>query len=135
LRSTTNEIAYGKVASRKAGYDRVRAVVKEPPVAMTRVTGSLTRAEIAAIVNKHIGAIRYCYEKSLLENPGLTGKVLMEWEITGFGIVDIAKVKTASLRDSSVNSCLVREVRSWKFPKPRGGGKVTVSYPFIFNSI
>jgi hypothetical protein len=36
--------------------------------------------------------------------------------------------------NASVEDCVVRTVRQWKFPKPQGGGIVTVSYPFNFTS-
>jgi hypothetical protein len=29
-----------------------------------------------------------------------------------------------------VESCIVAATRRWAFPQPRGGGLVTVSYPF-----
>jgi len=29
-------------------------------------------------------------------------------------------------------SCVIKVMRSLKFPKPRGGGIVVVTYPFVF---
>jgi hypothetical protein len=31
-----------------------------------------------------------------------------------------------------VEQCLSRKIRSWSFPKPKGGGHVIVNYPFVF---
>jgi hypothetical protein len=30
---------------------------------------------------------------------------------------------------------MMDKVKTWKFPKPRGNGGVTVVYPFVFNTI
>ena len=31
--------------------------------------------------------------------------------------------------------CVSSEIRTWKFPKPAGGGKVIINYPFYFSQI
>ena len=36
-----------------------------------------------------------------------------------------------TLKDAAVGNCIAKAVRRWKFPKPRGGGSVIVSYPFV----
>jgi hypothetical protein len=38
------------------------------------------------------------------------------------------------MNDLKVDHCVCREIRSWEFPKPLGGGIVIVSYPFNFTS-
>ena len=30
---------------------------------------------------------------------------------------------------------MIRKIKTWKFPKPRGNGTVIVTYPFIFNAM
>jgi hypothetical protein len=36
------------------------------------------------------------------------------------------------MHDSTVESCINARVKSWQFPKPKGGGIVVVTYPFLF---
>ncbi|MCI5072776.1 AgmX/PglI C-terminal domain-containing protein [bacterium] len=96
--------------------------------------GGLTRAEIAKVVQSHLSEIRYCYEKGLLQDPGLSGKIVAKWTINPGGSVSQSGIKSSSVRNASVHSCLTGEITSWGFPKPRNGASVLVTFPFVFNS-
>jgi hypothetical protein len=37
------------------------------------------------------------------------------------------------MKNGKVEDCVCREIRNWVFPKPTGGGIVTISYPFNFS--
>ncbi len=120
---------------RKSSQKVQGSIVKlDPPPMEVSIKGGLTREEIARVVQQHVSAIRYCYEKSLLENPSLAGKILMKWTIASRGSVSQSGIGSSSVRSSQVHRCLVREVRTWQFPNPRGGGVVLVSYPFVFDN-
>jgi tetratricopeptide (TPR) repeat protein len=130
-----------KLESKATGYRLVAATrpVKRLAVApkkemMTRM-GHLTRGEIAKVVRANLRGVQFCYEKNLLVNPGLTGKLVLSWTIDTDGTVRDAELKTDTLGNPGVGKCLLAEILKWKFPKPRGGGVVKVTYPFIFNSI
>jgi len=43
-----------------------------------------------------------------------------------------ATVDDSTLDDTAVEQCLLKEVRSWIFPKPKGGGTVEVFWPYLF---
>ena len=45
-----------------------------------------------------------------------------------------AEVGASTLADKSLEECLVQRALGWKFPKPAGGGSVTVAYPFVFGN-
>ena len=36
------------------------------------------------------------------------------------------------MNDANVEACVQKVMMSLKFPKPRGGGIVVVTYPFVF---
>jgi hypothetical protein len=36
------------------------------------------------------------------------------------------------MNDETVEQCAVKVMRSLKFPQPRDGGTVVVTYPFVF---
>jgi len=38
------------------------------------------------------------------------------------------------MKNDAVHACVQRRVRQWRFPEPKGGGTVRVSYPWIFTS-
>jgi hypothetical protein len=96
------------------------------------IMGSLDKEIIRRIVREHASQIRYCYEKELVRSPGLSGKVTMRWVINAEGAVTQSKAAASSLRNKSVEGCLAQKIRTWRFPKPKGGGIVIVNYPFVF---
>jgi hypothetical protein len=108
----------------------------ERDVTMTQGTpvilGSLDPEIIRRIVREHAGQIRYCYEKELTRTPGIYGKIVMKWVINGDGKVTVSQVAETQMKNANVEQCLATKIRTWVFPKPKGGGIVVVNYPFVF---
>lgn len=98
------------------------------------VRGSLGKDEIRRVIRKHIGAVRYCYEKELAKDPTLAGTVKVRFIIGSKGTVASANTTTSSLENKNVNQCVLKTVKGMKFPKPEGGGIVVVNYPFAFKT-
>lgn len=100
-------------------------------VAKAKVTGALDKDIIRRVVRGHINEVRSCYNKGLAKNPNLQGRVAINFVITSTGKVGSAVVQETSLKgDTAVANCIKKAVKRWKFPKPRGGGNVIVTYPF-----
>ena len=97
------------------------------------VKGQLSKELIDREVRRHRAQITFCYNKQLVRFPNLSGKVVLRWIITMDGSVRGAKVKSSSLGNADAESCMVRALESWKFPKPEGG-IVQVDYPFLFGT-
>ena len=100
----------------------------------TEIEGGLTAAQIKSVVQKHIGAIRYCYERQLTANPNLYGKIKVEFVISPQGRVVTQNVKSTTMKNKMVEGCILRKIKRWNFPLPKGGSEVAVSYPFYFKS-
>ncbi|RMH00186.1 MAG: energy transducer TonB [Deltaproteobacteria bacterium] len=98
-----------------------------------KVRGQLSKALIDREVRRHRAQIAFCYNKQLLRFPNLSGKVVLSWIISMDGSVRNARVKSSSLGNRDAESCMVRALESWKFPKPEGG-VVQVDYPFVFGT-
>ncbi|MBK8014211.1 MAG: TonB family protein [Deltaproteobacteria bacterium] len=98
------------------------------------VMGSLDKEIIRRVIKQHIAQIRYCYEKELVRAPGLFGKVATKFVISADGAVQSADVTESTLGNAEVERCVVSKIRTWRFPKPKGGGIVVVKYPFIFKT-
>ncbi len=97
------------------------------------VQGSLDKELIRQVIRRNIGQIRYCYENELQTKPNLAGKVAVRFVIAPNGDVQSAKVAEGStLNEPTLGECIAVRVRSWKFPSPKGGGAVIVTYPFVF---
>lgn len=98
------------------------------------VVGGLDREVIAAYIRSRLGEILYCYERQLSAQPDLYGKVAVKFTIAGTGGVEAQRVGETTLRNSTVEGCILQRMSKWKFPTPEGGTKVLVTYPFLFKS-
>lgn len=111
---------------------RVRGTAARAPTrAITASGGFLSREAIQRVVAEHMAAIQACYERQLLVNRGLAGKIVFDWVIAPSGRVESARQVSSSLADFTVSTCILSQIRSWVFPQPVGGS-VTVRYPFVF---
>jgi hypothetical protein len=97
--------------------------------------GGLDKSLIAAVVQSNIGQIKHCYERQLIVNPNLFGKVVAAWTIDKDGLVSVSNIKKTTMNDKTVETCIAARIKGWNFPKPKGGGQVLVSYPFLFKSL
>lgn len=114
----------------------------------SNVEEGLTRDEVGKVIHAHMSEIRYCYESAMLNTPDLEGKILLDFVIGGTGVVKTAKAKESTIQDrkvakensgsggdQGVGDCVIRRLMTWKFPIPRGGVTVAVTYPFLFKSV
>ncbi|MFK8138055.1 MAG: AgmX/PglI C-terminal domain-containing protein [Bdellovibrionales bacterium] len=126
-----------KLSSLKSGLAKgtVAATNMEIQEKEILLDGGLDREVIAAVIRKNIGEIRYCYERQLSADKDLQGKVKVEFTIDAKGSVARQTVKDTTLKSAKVEGCILRRIAGWKFPKPKGGTKVLVAYPFLFKSI
>ncbi|MBK8013966.1 MAG: AgmX/PglI C-terminal domain-containing protein [Deltaproteobacteria bacterium] len=100
----------------------------------TVVRGALSKEEIGRVIRRNLPRFKYCYEKQLSANPNLSGKVAVYFTVAPTGAVAQASIRESSISDATVEGCVATVMRSLKFPKPRGGGIVVVTYPFVFES-
>jgi hypothetical protein len=94
----------------------------------TQVAGRLPPEVIKRIAKQHTGRFRYCYEKALLNNPKLEGKVVVRFVIGRDGAVINAANQGSTMPDAGVVSCVVSAFQALRFPQPEGG-VVVVTYP------
>jgi len=91
------------------------------------------RAMLRRYLKRSRARITYCYEKALLEQPGLSGTVETRF-VVGMGGVVTDVVATGM--DEGVAACVADVIRGIEFPSPAGGGEITVSsYPFEFRPV
>jgi len=96
------------------------------------VVGSIDPELIRKVVHEHRAQIRTCYETQLTTRPNLAGKLVSAWTIDPAGVVTEAHTQESTLRDRTVENCVASKIKTWRFPIPKGGGEVFVTYPFIF---
>jgi outer membrane biosynthesis protein TonB len=56
----------------------------------------------------------------------------VKFVISASGSVASSSVASADTNNAELETCVAGRVRTWLFPKPKGGGVVIVTYPFIF---
>jgi hypothetical protein len=95
--------------------------------------GHLDRGEIQKVINSHIHELQACYERQLVMNHNLAGKVTFEWVIGTSGSVTTVDIKASTLSSNKVASCMQAAIHRWQFPAP-SGGQVTVIYPIALAS-
>ena len=98
------------------------------------VEGGLDPEIIANIIRKHLGEILYCYERQLTIHPDLFGKLSIKFIIGATGNVENTRIIQNSLKNNIVENCVTQRISQWKFPAPKGGTQVIVSYPFLFKN-
>lgn len=128
-------------AMHSGGYGREGKVggvtvgpVRSGQLASNRTSpGVVDKDAVAKVIAQHLGEVQRCYEASLLTESSDGGRLALEWTIGLTGSVTQARVVSSTLRQVSVPQCVLKALRGWPFPKPRGG-QVVVSYPFVFQS-
>ncbi len=119
------DLAVGSVGSGEVGMLEEESLVD----------GGLDREVIASVIKEALGEIRYCYERHLSANPNLMGKVQIKFTIGSVGTVTQQAIGSTTLNNAMVEGCILRRVARWKFPTPKGGTSVIVTYPFLFKSL
>jgi hypothetical protein len=102
-----------------------------PTIGEAKAVGGLDKAIIRRYIKRNINKISYCYEKQLLAHPTIEGTVKIQFFIAPDGSV------TSSNGDgfnSEVAGCVASVIGAIEFPRPDGGGGVTVNYPFTFHA-
>jgi pSer/pThr/pTyr-binding forkhead associated (FHA) protein len=97
------------------------------------ILGALDRSLIDEVIKRHMNQIRYCYQRELNKSPKLAGKIVIKFVIAKDGSVSSASTKSSTMKSSPVEQCIVGRFMRMQFPKPKGGGIVIVSYPFLFS--
>ena len=98
------------------------------------MVGGLDKDVVARVIKRYWAQIKYCYEKELSKNPNLYGKIAVKFTISGSGSVSDAEIEQTEMNNAAVEDCIIRNIKRWMFPAPKGGGIVVVRYPFIFKS-
>jgi len=98
------------------------------------MVGGLDKDVVARVIKRYWAQIKYCYEKELSKNPNLYGKIAVKFTISGNGSVADAEIEQTEMNNAAVEDCIIRNIKRWMFPAPKGGGIVVVRYPFIFKS-
>jgi outer membrane biosynthesis protein TonB len=124
----------GALGAGNIGKGKVGGAVTSAVSRNVGAQGTIDKEAVAKAINAHLGEVSSCYERALLKEPGLAGKIVLEWQITTAGSVGFAKTKSSTMKSSAVEQCILSSLKTWRFPPAKGAG-VVITYPFMFNSV
>jgi outer membrane biosynthesis protein TonB len=111
----------------------VGAIVGEPKLAASGKPEGLTRAQVMAVVQKYLGEVQHCYERSLLSDPGIAGRMEFEWDISAGGQVTAVRVRRSTVNNGdALGECVKGVFSSMKFPSAKNGMTTTPNIGFPF---
>ena len=96
----------------------------------------LTKKQVMVVVQQHTGKIQSCYERALLNSPGISGRIEYEWYITAKGRVRWSKVKRSEVSNGDVlNNCVIGIFKKMRFPVATNGEPTVPSIGFPFGRL
>jgi TonB family protein len=126
---SSGEADYGTGAEKLGGKQSASVSIATDEV---QVSNPLDRELIRKVIQLNRSQVRYCYESQLNRHPSLSGKVAIRFVISAEGVVASSDVAQATTENPELERCVAGRVRGWVFPRPKGGGSVVVTYPFLF---
>lgn len=95
--------------------------------------GSLMKSEIQSEIRSFFPEFKDCYAMALERDRSHQGMVKLRFVIGPTGEVIQTSVPTSDIDEPRLAQCMVELSCAMHFPKPRGGGIITVTYPFAFS--
>jgi hypothetical protein len=113
------------------------AVVGKPQLSSgSGRTEGLSREQVLKAMQPHLGKIQSCYERSMLSDPNLAGRIDFEWTIAAGGSVKNVIIKKNSVAGGEqLGECVVGVIRSIKFPQATNGEETTPAIGFPFGRL
>lgn len=125
----------------EAGYGGNGGLGDKGTLAIVNIEGNtddfvstIDREAIKRIVQSNRNAIKSCYDKELTKNPTLSGKIVLQWQITQGGRMINAKVKSNDMKSNSLGPCIINRLSVLKFPDPGPSEIAEVAFPFVFEA-
>lgn len=97
------------------------------------ILGALDKSAVDTTVKTILDRIDNRYRSELKKGPRFAGKVAIKFVVSKNGTARDARIKTSTLNHAGLENYLCHEIEKLKFPKPKGGGIVIITYPFIFS--
>jgi hypothetical protein len=94
-------------------------------------SGPLDEGEVKKVLR--VSALMPCYDEIVQKVPAMKGRIRMRFVVASDGHVMEATVLDSQLRSRTVESCIVKRAKRWRFPAS-GGQKTRFTTHFDFSS-
>lgn len=96
----------------------------------------LSREQVMKTMQGAMSKIQNCYERALLSDDALAGRIEFEWEIAASGNVSGVEIKKNSVAGGEqLGECVVQVIRKIQFPKATNGETTRPSIGFPFGRL
>jgi TonB family protein len=126
MRTDRKRVRSGRKKEKKVSG---RLKVKTPSEQMG--VGKLSVDKIQSTVRRRSRGLQGCYEVELKKDNSLSGLIKVRFTIAPSGRVSKSEVIQNTMGSKAVGSCITKQIRRWRFPKPEGGS-LTIAFPFVF---
>lgn len=134
----TRGVGYGSGGGTASGLGGISGSLAAKSAASVQVVqgqpiilGAMDKSLVEAVIQRHLNGLRYCYQRELQKNPGISGKVVLKFVIAADGTVQATQVKEDTLGNQAVTRCLESRFQRMTFPST-GAGIVIVTWPMVF---
>ncbi len=139
--TATQGIAGIKTLGRSSGQDKYGnvgvggkgSVAIEAGGTGAEFVGTVDREQVRRVVRSILAQIKSCFDRGLVTNSNLEGKIVIHWEVVEQGHVKLSNVKDSPKELKEVATCVAAKIREQRFPEPPGGSYYEVDYPFMMS--
>ncbi|GAB4289669.1 MAG: hypothetical protein Kow0090_02540 [Myxococcota bacterium] len=85
---------------------------------------------IKRVVSANLPKLKGCYESELKRDPSLRGRITISLTVQGDGTIAEVELGKSNITGTTVESCLVKILKYWRFPEFKGENAV-VEVPLI----
>jgi len=91
------------------------------------------KSSIRSFIESHLSSLQKCYEKNISSMTLTSGRVTIKFSINKNGNIENGMVFKNDLADKKFETCLLKEIKSWKIPVSGGNDQISVECTFEFN--
>lgn len=114
----------------------VSGVLGTPKLEESSIPQGINHDQVMKVVNKHLNEIHRCYDRALMEDANLAGRVEYEWNINSAGKVIRATVKRSDMSNADfLNKCVLAIFYKMQFPMSKNGQPTVANIGFPFGKI
>lgn len=107
-------------------------VPRQDPPAPTPQPGAIDVAATRAAMRAQLAPVQQCYERARMDDPSLTGTVVVRITIGADGAVTNVENVKSSLGAPQVESCIRQGISRWRLPRLIRGASASLTYPLVF---
>lgn len=95
-------------------------------------TGKLSASIVVNVVAQNKRAVSVCYDRSLKSGDTMDGRLEVSATVEPSGTVSHARVAKGQFSETPLATCIVENVRRWRFP-PFAGAPAQIVVPFMLS--